>query len=176
MIGAAATIPALAARARNADLIHFACHASVEGGAGTACLLLAPAPLAKDSGVLTEDRILTDLRLKAGCHVNIAACRSAASAGEGEYFARGLVTAFLVAGASSVLATLWPLPDGPAAVFQAAYYARIAGGQSPPAALAATQRAAIDGELGDQLRLAQNFGGYVLYGAVAESRHSTVSL
>jgi CHAT domain-containing protein len=167
LTAAAASVPAVAARVQNADLIHFACHADVDGSDANARLLLAPAPLAKDSGVLSEARILTDLRLKPGCHVNLAACRSAVATGEGEYYARGLVTAFLVAGASSVLAALWPLPDAPAAVFQAAYYDQIARGESPVMALAATQRAAIDGKLGDELRLPQNFAGYVLYGVAA---------
>ena len=171
LTGARATVPALTARVEEADLIHFACHAFVEGSEN-ARLLLAPSPLAKDSGVLSEDRILADLRLKVGCHVNLAACRTAVSSGEDEYHARGLVTAFLVAGASSVLATLWPLPDAPAAVFQAAYYDCIAQGLSPAFALAATQRAAIKGELGDQLRLPENFGGYVLHGIAARAHES----
>jgi tetratricopeptide (TPR) repeat protein len=175
LTGPAATVPALAARVLDADLIHFACHADVKSNGENARLLLAPAPLAKDSGVLSEDRILTDLRLKPSCHVNLAACRSAVSAGEGEYYARGLATAFLVAGASSVLATLWPLPDGPAAVFQSAYYDRIAQGQSPAVALAATQRAAIGGELGSELQLPQNFAGYVLYGVAAEVQQGAAS-
>ena len=168
LTAAAATVPALTARVPEADLIHFACHTSVEGSDLNGRLLLAPAPLAKDSGVPSEDRILADLRLKIGCHVNMAACRTAVSSGEGEYHRRGLVTAFLVAGASSVLATLWPLSDAPAAVFQAAYYDNIARGLSPAFALAATQRAAMNGELGGELRLPVNFGGYILYGITGE--------
>ena len=174
LTGAAATVPALAARVEAADLIHFACHGEIEGSAAQACLLLAPAPLAKDSGVLSEDRILSELKLKPGCHVNLAACRTAVSGGEGEYHTRGLVTAFLVAGASSVLATLWPLRDAPAAVFQEAYYDSIVRGLSPPLALATTQRAAIKGELGDELLLPENFGGYVLYGLAPEAHRAAV--
>jgi hypothetical protein len=176
LTGAAATVPALAARVKDADLIHFACHAEVDAGESTVRLLLAPAPLAKDSGVLSEGRILADLRLKPGCHVNLAACGSAVSAGEGQYHSRGLVAAFLVAGASSVLATLWPLPDAAAATFQAAYYDRIAQGQSPANALAVTQRAAMAGDLGEELRLPQNFGGYVLYGVAGEAHDRTAAV
>jgi CHAT domain-containing protein len=176
LTAAAATVPALIARVKDADLIHIACHAEVEGGEDAARLLLAPAPLAKDSGVLSEGRILTDLRLKPGCHVNLAACRSAVSAGEGKYYARGLVTAFLVAGASSVLATLWPLPDAPAAVFQAAYYDQMAHGQSAAMALAATQRAAMAGDLGEELRVPQNFGCYVLYGVATDAQDRAASV
>src|SRR5262249_18271136 len=83
------------------------------------------------------------------------------------YFAEGLVTAFLVAGASSVLATLWPLSDGPAAIFQAAYYDHLLNGLAPPFALAATQRAAIRGDLGEDLRQPANHGAYVLHGVAA---------
>jgi CHAT domain len=172
LTGVAATVPALVARAQNADLIHFACHGEIARNEQKSRLLLAPSPLTKDSGVLSEDRILTDLKLKPGCHVNLAACRSAISGGEGEYHARGLVAALLVAGASSVLATLWPLRDGPTAVFQAAYYDSIARGRSPALALAATQRAAAKGELGEELRLTENFGGYVLYGLAPEAHAS----
>lgn len=107
-----------------------------------------------------------------GCHVTLAACRTAISSGEGEYHARGLVTAFLVAVASSVLATLWPLIDASAAIFQAAYYDSIARGLSPALALAATQRAAMNGELGDELRLPVNFGGYILYSITGGAQQS----
>lgn len=162
--GAAATVPALQARAGKVQLLHFACHASAPGDKEQACLMLAPAPLARDSGLLFEDRVVNELTLQPGCHVNLAACRSSVSGGAGTYFSRGLVTAFLVAGASSVLAALWPLADAPAAIFQAAYYERLAGGLAPAEALAATQRAAIGGELGNELRRPEHFGGYLLHG------------
>ena len=165
--GVAATVPSLATRVVNADLIHLACHAVVPNDGSSAQLLLTPAPLSNDSGVLSSDRIFTDLPLKAGCHVNLAACRTSVAIGEGAYFAEGLVIAFLVDGASSVLATLWPLSDGPAAIFQTAYYEHLLSGLAPPFALAATQRAAIRGDLGEDLRQPGNYGGYVLHGVAA---------
>jgi hypothetical protein len=172
LLGAAATVPALVDRAATADLIHLACHAFAANDEQAARLLLAPAPLANDSGVLSDDRIVSEIDLKAGCHVNLAACRTSIAGGEGAYFANGLVAAFLVGGASSVLATLWPLSDAPAATFQAAYYDHLIAGLSPAFALAATQRAAIRGDLGDELRRPENFGGYVLHGVAATSRNT----
>jgi CHAT domain-containing protein len=55
----------------------------------------------------------------------------------------GLVRAFLVAGASEVLATLWPVDDRATARLMSDFYREIAGGASDATALATAQRAAI---------------------------------
>jgi CHAT domain-containing protein len=62
------------------------------------------------------------------------------------------------------MGSLWVLEDGPAARFQAAYYERLIQGTKPGSALAKTQRDCIAGKLGDDMKLAANWAGYVLYG------------
>ena len=63
-----------------------------------------------------------------------------------------------------MLAALWPLADAPSARFQSAYYQNLTHGLGPAAALAATQRSAVRGELGKEGRLAEHFGGYRMHG------------
>ena len=163
--GRAATIGALAARIGSCDVAHFACHALAPGaGHAEAQLLLAPDLLSKDSGVLSEDRILFHLALKPGCHINLAGCRTGAAGGAGRFFPHGLVPAFLVAGARSVLASLWPLEDEPASRFQSLYYEELISGRTPADALAATQRACIQGNAGEPLRQPGGWAPYLLHG------------
>jgi tetratricopeptide (TPR) repeat protein len=164
LTGRDATVAALSKKISDCDVVHFACHAVASDSGGDGQLLLAPDLISRDSGVLSEDRIVSTLSLKFGSHVNMAACRSGGGKGEGRYYHRGLIPAFLVAGAGSVMGSLWVLEDGPAARFQAAYYERLIQGTKPGSALAKTQRDCIAGKLGDDMKLAANWAGYVLYG------------
>jgi len=164
LTGRDATVPALSKRISDCDLAHFACHAVASDSGGDGQLLLAPDLISRDSGVLSEDRIVSTLSLKFGSHVNMAACRSGGGKGEGRYYHRGLIPAFLVAGAGSVMGSLWALEDGPAARFQAAYYERLIQGTKPSRALAETQRDCIAGKLGEDMKQVANWAGYVLYG------------
>ena len=52
----------------------------------------------------------------------------------------GLVRAFLYAGASNVLATLWPVEDRATARLMERFYTELAAGRSESEALAAAQR------------------------------------
>jgi CHAT domain-containing protein len=58
-------------------------------------------------------------------------------AGDGVF---GLPYALTVAGARGALLTLWPVADQSTAEFMKRFYARLARGARPAAALAATQR------------------------------------
>jgi CHAT domain-containing protein len=58
-------------------------------------------------------------------------------AGDGVF---GLPYALTVAGARGALLTLWPVADQSTAEFMKRFYARLAQGARPAAALAATQR------------------------------------
>ena len=164
LTGRDATVAALSKRISDCDVVHFACHAVASDSGGDGQLLLAPDLISRDSGVLSEDRIVSTLSLKFGSHVNMAACRSGGGKGEGRYYHRGLIPAFLVAGAGSVMGSLWALEDGPAARFQAAYYERLIQGTKPSRALAETQRDCIAGKLGEDMKQVANWAGYVLYG------------
>ena len=160
-----ATIAALQNIATGSDLVHFACHA----GSKTpdeiwAQLLLAPDPQTPESGILSEDQILSNLPLKEGCLVNLAGCRTGLLGSEGRYLRGGLVPAFLVAGAGSVIGGLWPLEDWPAATFQSTFYQRLIAGVQPAEALAITQRECIAGKYGSRLQDVRNWGSYLVYG------------
>ncbi|OIJ65157.1 CHAT domain-containing protein [Streptomyces mangrovisoli] len=87
-------------------VLHLACHASVAAGARrSAYLSLSDGQLAAEE--LTEAVAADDGRLGL---VLLAACRSHVS-GRGHNEAYSLATAFLVAGARSVVGSLWPVPD-----------------------------------------------------------------
>ena len=55
----------------------------------------------------------------------------------------GLMQAFLYAGSSRVMATLWPVPDRPTASLMAEFYEGLRGGAADDVALAEAQRAAL---------------------------------
>ncbi len=165
LTGRKATFPALVAALDDVDVLHLACHAAESDPAGAgAQLFLTPDPRNSDSGVLTEDRIVAELDLPAGCLVNLAGCSTASQLRRSGPLLGGLVPAFLVAGAGSVLASISPLEDGDATVFQEHFYRLLRGGLSPSESLAACQRACIDGELGDEMTAMGAWAFYVLYG------------
>jgi CHAT domain-containing protein len=72
--------------------------------------------------------------------VVLSACETALGkdvAGEGLF---GLPYALAVAGARATLLTLWPVADRPTAEFMRRFYAKLARGVAPAAALAQTKR------------------------------------
>ncbi|MGW6059933.1 CHAT domain-containing protein [Streptomyces sp. NPDC055189] len=90
-------------------VLHLACHATVTGRSGTA----GSAHLSLSGGKLWAEELTEALsgggRGRLGL-VLLAACRSHVS-GRGHNEAYTLSTAFLVAGARSVIGSLWPVPD-----------------------------------------------------------------
>lgn len=64
---------------------------------------------------------LFDLRIKAS-HISLLACASAVQHFEAGDEPLGLVTAFLAAGASSILGTLWPVQSRTARLFSEHFY------------------------------------------------------
>ena len=119
LIGEEANEPAVRRRIGRYDIVHFATHARVdpvrplqsslllmgERGALEDSLL---APLDPEDGVLTGYEVL-ELPLRSGALVTLAACETVGvtpQRGEGVV---GLARAFLESGASTVVATLWPI-------------------------------------------------------------------
>jgi tetratricopeptide (TPR) repeat protein len=103
LVGQNATVASVSAAAGGQRLIHFACHARFE----------RDLPLA--SGLRLADRWLTlrdiyALRLSADI-VTLGACDSGRSLVQAGDELVGLLRAFLAAGASCVLASLWPVQD-----------------------------------------------------------------
>ncbi|MEU3050011.1 CHAT domain-containing protein [Streptomyces sp. NPDC006984] len=108
--------------------LHLACHATVVGGArSSAALILHEGTLSAED--LTESVGGSD----GGTHpdlVLLAACRSHVS-GRGANEAYTLATAFLTAGARSVIGSLWPVPDAATSLlmFMTHHYLRVEGRQ-----------------------------------------------
>lgn len=128
-----ATWPALAEAARTAARLHVAGHGWFRADApGLSALHLA------DGWVTADD--LESLRLR-GAVVTLSACHAGVSRSSGEQ-SLGLVRALLRAGARSVVATPWSVPDDEAARFFPRVHALLAQGLGIAAAVRAAQREA----------------------------------
>ncbi len=130
-VGADATLAALRSHAASADVLHLACHAQFRSdNPRFSALHLADAPLTVDEAETLALR---------PCTVVLSACETALADNSQGDEPVGLVRAFLVAGASRVLASLWPVDDAVTAGFMAAFYGALRAGQPPAAALAHAQ-------------------------------------
>ncbi|MEZ6142537.1 MAG: CHAT domain-containing protein [Zavarzinella sp.] len=160
-----ASVTALKQIAVQSDVLHFACHAGGDlSGSNLSRLLLAPDPMNRDSGDLTDGRVLTEIRFKPGCFVNLAGCRTGGMHDNRRALPRGLVGAFLYAGAVAVMGSLWPVADHEARLFQNEFYRHVLSGSGLVASLAATQRACLDGNLGVMMEHPGAWAAYVIYG------------
>jgi len=160
-----ATVPNLKTEAERGDVLHFACHAEVATAPGELSrLLLTPDLNMPDSGDLSEDRILSELPLREGCLVNLAGCKTGVHSNSKGFLLGGLVPSFLIAGAGSVIGSLWDLDDRGAATFQIEFYRLLVNGKGPAESLAETQRACLRGELGPAMQEMNVWAGYALYG------------
>jgi CHAT domain-containing protein len=160
-----ATVPNLKVEAERYDVLHFACHAEVASAPGESSrLLLTPDFHTQDSGDLSEDRVLSELSLRKGCFVNLAGCHTGVQSNSKGFLLGGLVPSFLIAGAGSVIGSLWILDDAGAATFQIEFYRLLVNGKSPAESLAETQRACLRGDLGPAMRDMSMWAGYALYG------------
>ncbi|WJV46496.1 CHAT domain-containing protein [Streptomyces flavofungini] len=122
-------------------VLHLACHAAVTPSARRSShLTLSSGELSAEE--LTE-AVGAGRRGRLGL-VLLAACRSHVS-GHGHNEAYSLATAFLVAGARSVVGSLWPVPDDATSVlmFMAHHYLR-AEGEPPARALRRAQLWMVD--------------------------------
>ena len=132
-VGDAATLAALQSGAGAADVLHLACHAQFRGDNPRFSALHL------HDGVLTVERA-ERLRLRPGLVV-LSACESGLADDEGAGEMVGLVRAFLVAGTSRVVATLWPVDDEVTADFMTDFYAALTAGDTPARALQRAQAA-----------------------------------
>jgi len=121
------------------DVLHFATHAVVDEWSGASAALALTAGDG-DDGMLDSGEI-TALRLPAALVV-LSACRTIGGtvvAGEG---VRGLTSAFLEAGARSVVATSWRVDDRAVAPLVGAFYDALARGEPVGTALRSARLAA----------------------------------
>lgn len=158
--------------ASDANVVHFACHCAPEseGGALTALHL---APDGADDGILTSSRILREASLNPGCLVNLAACYSASQREVVGPTAGGLVQAFLIKGASHVLASYWAVYDDAASIFAREFYRRLFATNDPIGSLADVQRCCILGALGPQMAKSRVWANYAMYGIGYRTRPET---
>ena len=160
-----ASLPNLKAEAGQHDVLHFACHAALGATPGdTSRLILAPDLNLEDSGDLSEDRILSELPLREGCLVNLAGCQTGVQDNSKGFLLGGLVPSFLVAGAGSVIGSLWQLDDDTAACFQMEFYRFLLDGNRPAESLTKTQRACLSGDLGPAMQDMNTWAAYAIYG------------
>ncbi|WP_374676150.1 CHAT domain-containing protein [Ideonella sp.] len=128
-----ATVAAFQALAPQAAVLHLACHAVARPDNP------AFSALHLHDGVVTMADVAT-CRLHAALVV-LSACDTAVSRVAPGDEVLGVARGFLLAGARSVVASLWSVRDDTTAALMAAFHAACRAGASPPAALAAAQRA-----------------------------------
>jgi CHAT domain-containing protein len=157
--GEQATRETVLAAVEQADVLHIAAHASIAGNdPAKSHLVLAPSAL--DSGAL----YLRDIRhAKRGQLVILAGCHTAAKSG-GRRNISTLANAFLAAGASNAIGTLWQIEDEAAADFAIRFHQNIANHQTAAAALRETQLAMIR-STDPRLRRSSIWSSFQLYGS-----------
>ena len=122
---------------RGARVVHLATHTVVDERPGQGAVILLT-PDGDDDGLLRPAEIAAlDLRCELAV---LAACRSALGGAEdGRAFA-SLTGAFLTAGSSAVLASLWDVGDETSATFMSQFYYQLGRGHSPASALRRTKQ------------------------------------
>lgn len=120
---------------------------------------------------MTCNTIIEGLDLHAASLVNLAACDSALVRPDEGTEIDGIARAFLAAGASAVLGSLWPLDDDAARAFSAAFYDNLILTKEPGSALQATQLACKNGHHGSHMSVPRAWAGYVLLGS-PPNRHN----
>ncbi len=146
----------------NRSVIHMAVH----GVANTlqpdaAALILLSDPGANEDGLLQFSEVL-HLRLNARVVV-LSACDTAVGRLQGQDGAATLSRAFLLAGAKSVVSTLWSVDDTVSAFLMKRFYQGLASGKDTAAALTEAKRAVVR-TFGTRA-LPYHWGAFVLEGA-----------
>jgi CHAT domain-containing protein len=145
LVGAKATKRALRESAGEQAIIHFASY-GVLNKDNPLFSFVDMMPSGDEDGRLEVHEVF-GLPLR-GQLVVLSACQTALGSGTladvppGDEWV-GLVQAFLSAGASDVIATLWPVQDRTTADFMARFYSKLAAGEASATALAEAQRAAL---------------------------------
>jgi len=129
----------------SATIAHFACHAAVDADLPLDSSLVLSAD-AGDEGLLQAWEIAEQVEVESGLVV-LSACETARGAERGGEGILGLVRAFQVAGARSVLASLWRVDDESAAELMGRFYAGLAAGLPRDEALRRAQLELLDGPI-----------------------------
>jgi CHAT domain-containing protein len=138
-------------------VLHLAAHAVAdEASPETSSVLLAADAPGEDGRLQVDEIARLDLN---GGLVALSSCRGAAGALVGGEGVMSLTRGFFAAGAAAVVGSLWPVRDDDAEAFFAAFYDRLAAGDTAAAAFSAAQRESIRED-----RPAQAWAGFVLSG------------
>jgi CHAT domain-containing protein/tetratricopeptide (TPR) repeat protein len=141
-LGPEATERTAKALGRDVALIHFACHGFLDGDFPLDSALALAVPEAPgegaENGLLQVWEIFESVRLDADL-VTLSACETGLGKEMGGEGLVGLTRAFQYAGARTVLASLWKVPDAATAVFMRQMYAQIRAGRSKDEALRCAQ-------------------------------------
>ena len=158
------SIECLYQRGSGTEIIHLATHGHLDQANPRSSFLAMPdVPLSADRLYRSGQVLHTGL-------VTLSACRTAIGSSH-DYSAVGLANGFLIAGAESVLSTLWPIEDAATPAFMAAFYGALSDGESVASAARRGQLALLaDPKTADPYYWAP----FILTGR-AESPLSTVS-
>ncbi len=161
-VGPSATEERVKALGSDVDILHFACHAVAdrEIPSASALVLTQPGPdqAADENGLLQAWEILEDVRLDAEL-VTLSACQTAIGKELGPEGMAGLTRAFQYAGARSIVASLWDVPDEPTASLMRDFYANLARGLPKDESLRRAQLASLRGASNGADGAARALGG-----------------
>jgi CHAT domain-containing protein len=132
LVGAEATETTVTAQMADAGMIHLATHGLLDDFGTGIPGAIALAPDGRNDGLLTVDEILK-LRLQATLVV-LSACDT----GQGRITGDGVIglsRALITAGSSSVVVSLWAVPDAPTAELMTEFYRQMQQGQDKAQAL-----------------------------------------
>ncbi len=150
-LGAQATEEQAKALPRSTRVVHFAAHGCLDERRplDSALVLSLPSRTAVegDNGLLQAWEIFAQMRVDAELVV-LSACETALGKQAGGEGLLGLTRAFQLAGARSVVASLWKVPDEATAELMARLHRGLRAGLTKDAALAAAQRELLARPLG----------------------------
>jgi CHAT domain-containing protein len=123
---------------RQFGYVHLAVHALSDPNPDRASLVVLADPPNAEDGFIQAAEILR-MRLPARLVV-LSACETNIGAIEGQAGASTLSTAFLLAGARTVISTLWPVYDKASLELMEGFYEHLGQGQSPADSMTAAKR------------------------------------
>lgn len=138
MVGAEATKEQTLSSIGSADVVHFAGHAIAASNINAPRLLLAGDPRDTSTGISAADLAG---HIRPNTKVVLAACETGATSIDRAASLTSISSAFLRAGASSVVASLWPVEDSSAAEFFPSIHRELLRGAPLSSAVASAQRA-----------------------------------
>jgi CHAT domain-containing protein len=146
---------------RQFGYVHLAVHAFSDPNPDRSSLVVLADPPKAEDGFIQAAEILR-MKLPAKLVV-LSACDTNIGPIEGQAGASTLSTAFLLAGARTVISTLWPVYDRASLVLMQGFYEHLGQGQTPADSMTAAKREVL-AKLGDE-GLPIDWAGFVVQGS-----------